>query len=127
MSVRDEARLAYQAKVDAAEAAARAERRAFRAAAIEAVRAVLVRPNGTTLTTAEAPLTAVHTDMSARLVVVAADNETIHLAAQKKDDGTWVVRLAQSADGDWSQVPESEDIRSLADLWEQVTAARIVA
>ncbi len=119
MSVHDEAQAAYQARIDAAEAAAQAERRAFRTAAIDAVRAVLVRPNGTALTALEAPLTAVHTDMAARLVVAAADNGSINLAAQKTDGG-WVVRLAQRVDGAWSQVPGSGPIKSLADLGQQV-------
>lgn len=106
----DEAAAQYQARVDAEAAALDEARKQLRQDALDAVRGVLVREDGTVLTLSDAGLATVLVDLDTGLVVVSDD--TVSLAASKRDD-RWVVRLVENQDG-WT--PISDRVRSLADI-----------
>lgn len=115
----DEAEAArLRAESDAA-ATAEADRSALRQAATAALRPVIeyVRPDGTRFTLSDSALSAVHTDLSGRLVVVS--DGTVSLAVSDRDgDGTWRVVLAED-DGGWTRV--SDPLTDLADLGAALT------
>lgn len=113
----EKARLAQEAK-DAA--AVDAERKALRTAALDAIRAMLVRPDGTTMTLSDAGLAAVFTDLANGLVV--ASDGTINLAARRGKDGAWDVYLVTGSGSTWTKA--SDDLNTLADLGE---ALKVVA
>lgn len=123
MTLADEARAAHAADLAAQAAAGDAERKALRQAATDEVRAVLTRPDGTTLTMTEAGLSAVFTDLPNGVVVWTAGE--VSLAAQRRIvDGTvrWVVRLVEQVDGKWTAT--SDRLRSLADIGAALAGGR---
>lgn len=109
----DQAAAQLAARVAAEQAAADAAKKALRTAALDAVRLILVRQDGTTMTLAEAGLSAVLTDLDHGLVVVS--DGTVSLAAVQSD-GSWVVSLAISDEGDNRWRVASDPLHSLADL-----------
>lgn len=112
----EKARIAQEAK-DAA--AVDAERKALRSAALDAIRAMLVRPDGTSMTLAESGLAAVHTDLANGLVV--ASDGAISLAARRGKGGVWDVYLVTGSGSDWT--PVSGDLNTLADLGKALKVA----
>lgn len=99
---------------DEAAAALAAVRDTLRTEALQALRAVLVRPDGTKLTPAEANLAAVYDDLENGLVVVG--DGVVHLAIRRgKDGGPWRVYLVELRDGEWTTVTR-EPIDNLAEL-----------
>ena len=111
MSLTSEAVAAHAAEKTADATAAENDRKALRAAAADALRTVLTRPDGTVLTMAAASLSVAWTDLANGVVVVS--DATVALTAQQRD-GQWSVRLAEQVDGQWT--PMSEPLLSLADL-----------
>lgn len=111
MSLTAEAATAYATILEQAAAAAEAERKALRQAALDAVKAVLVRPDSSTLTMTDAGLSVTHTDLANGLVVV-GDGQT-HLAAQLRED-RWVVAVVRGSGADWTKV--GDRVRNLADV-----------
>lgn len=110
------ARLAQEAEDAAAEQAARDQ---LRAAALAALRAVLVRPDGTYLTPKDAGLAAVHDDLANGLVVVS--DGTVALAVRRdRDQGDWRVFLVVQDSGEWTKA--SDRLHSLADLGDALEA-----
>lgn len=111
MTLTSEAAAAYEAVLVAEASKADSARKALRQAALDAVKAVLVRPDGTSLTMAEAGVKPVDTDLANGLVVVG--DGTSHLAAQLRDD-RWVVVVVEQVDGRWTRV--GDRVRTLADV-----------
>lgn len=109
----DQAAAELAARVAAEQAAADAARKALRTAALDAVRAILVREDGTTVTLSDAGLSAVLTDLDHGLVVVS--DGTVALAAVQTNSA-WAVSLAVSDDGDGKWRTASNPLHSLADL-----------
>ena len=105
----DAAAIASRAAVDAAALAARRE---ARQAGTNALRDVLIRPNGTAITLGEARLTVKHDDMAAGLVVW-GDTDGVLLAACLRDD-VWTVRLVRLVDDEYEVA--SDVLTDLADL-----------
>lgn len=111
----DEATAAYGAEQAKAEAAAETQRKALRTGATDALRALLVRADGTRLTLTAASLTVRDADIDAEAGngrVVWSDG-TLSLAAIL-DDGAWQVFLVAEVDGQWQRTSEALD--DLADL-----------
>lgn len=111
-SLLEEAVAALRAREQAAEQAAEAERAALRAQATQALRAVLVRPDGSSLTLTQAGLSPVHTDLEAGLVVWS--DGTVNVAA-RREEGEWRVYRLVRVDGEWTPRPPTP-LTSLADL-----------
>lgn len=109
---------AAQAAVEAAAEAARVEeRRALRQAATDAMKQLLVRPDGSSLTMTEVALKPVSTDLAAGVVVYS--DGTLYLAATRREleDGghRWVIHLVtKNPDGTFTRA--SERLDDLADL-----------
>lgn len=119
VSLTDEATAALSVAKNTAAAADVAARKALRAAAVQALQTVLTRPDRTVMTMAEAGLTEVHSDPSARLVVVS--DGSLSLSVQQLAD-VWSVRLVEEDGGRWTVV--SERLRSLADLGAALAGGR---
>ena len=97
-----------------AAAALAAVRDNLRTEALQALRGVLVRPDGTKLTPAEAGLAAEYDDLENGLVVVG--DGVVHLAIRRgRDGGPWRVYLVELVDDEWTTV-EREPIEDLAEL-----------
>lgn len=120
MTLTAEATAAHAATQVAADAAADAGLRALWVAATAALRAVLVRPDGTTLSVSATGLTEAHADADDGLVVW-RDPDGLLLAAQLEDD-QWHVLLVRKVDGQFALA--SEPLTSLADLGAALAAVR---
>ena len=112
------AEAAYLKHIADAEAAIEAERKALRQAAVEAVRSVLVRPDGTGMTLTEAGLKPVYTVVEQGMVVYS--DGAVSLAAIRRED-RWPVFLVELVDGQWTR--RSDRIRTLAELGAALDAA----
>lgn len=113
----EEAAAAWSAQQAAETAAAEEQRRATLAAARDAVKTVLTRPDGTVLNFTDLGLTRRVADYDAGLFVW-SDGSGFGVAAQRRDsdDGTtrYVALLVREDAGQW--VRASDRLRSLADL-----------
>lgn len=115
-----EAQEQLAARLAAEQQAAQQARQAFRTAGLEAVRQVLKREDGTTLTLAEAGLTnqsVKHLDLPAKFLVVS--DGSVNLGAQQRED-TWVVRIVEGSGANWTAkrdaAGEPVRVRVLADI-----------
>ena len=120
MTLTSEATAAHTAAKAAVDAAALLVARAARLAATDAVKAVLTRPNGTSMTLGEARLTVKHDDMDTGLVVW-GDPDGLLLGAQRDVD-VWRVLLVRETAGEYERA--SSWLLSLADLGAALAAFR---
>lgn len=108
----DEAEAARVAHEASEAAAVEQERQALLTAAKEAIKAMLVRPDGTYLTLSASGLKMVHDDLENGLAI--ASDGTVALAARRDKGGEWDVYLVRQVDGAWTKA--SDALRSLAEL-----------
>lgn len=108
-----EAEAARQAQEAEDQAAADQAAADLRAAAMAALRAVLVRPDGTYLTPKDAGLASVHEDLDNGLAIVG--DGVVHLAVRQGRGGEWRVWLVELQDGEWTRA-STEPIDDLAEL-----------
>lgn len=108
-----EADAAYEAELAAKQAALDAHIKTLRAAATEAVRAVLARADGSRITLTDAGMTVRDVALDAQVPRVVWSNGTTSLAAVFRDDA-WRVFLVEQQDGQWTRV--GDRLTSLADL-----------
>lgn len=116
MAIRDEAAAALAARRAAKEAALEAARDQLRQDAIQALRAVLEKGDGT-LAVGLATLTQEQVDLDNGLVIVTDGTSVppVSLAVQDKNrDGTWKVHLVVLDAGAWT--PRSGPLATLADV-----------
>jgi len=94
-------------------AAWEAERAELRAKATTALKAILVRKDGTQLNLSDLGLEPVHTDLDAGLVVW-SDGATAVAATLHAPSQAWSVRAVRQQDGQWTT--HGQPVTSLAEL-----------